>query len=599
MLKPKKLQKGGHPALNYADRIKAKEVTDKNKNIDWVKRGIDVANGKVDWKQGNSTHLMESFEGGVPYKNVFGTAPSIGPKGESKQPIWFDNAEDRDAYAKNGLIPHYQNGKNKVVLNNVQVSDNTRVPKVDYSLSVKKEIHPPLVRKWLDISLLDTIEQDDRNKKSNDLVKYTESTLNSPMYKKRLERQIKDGKMGGNSGFIIDVLKSNLQSARHSIFPPTKEDYAGGIYDSLKHTYSINYKDKNRNPNESTIHELSHSTTRGEEHLINPETFNKNYKSSDDRDNEYFSSPTEIKARLDVARYFLNKNSKTNPNLMEIKKSDVDFLEKNKSKSTNINDLFEIFNNDKSEILRLLNRTAMNETNPKFLAKQGGQLNHLSEIDKKRKELYDGYDFSIPDNPNRNKKYLVFPKGTKKLTMKRPGISPIEVYLDGKKSIMQPGTELDVSPYSSIIEKNPMFQSGGVADGFSGYLGEYRNLTDQEQQDYSGLNFTAINRDTNLKVQKQPLNFLGMFNRNRNQVRTPRFQETKMKRYFQQGGVLQVNGKTGQPETIVHSGARIFSREHTAQLLKTWQSGDANALGELVLKIYNIQEKQKPEYTNE
>jgi hypothetical protein len=1017
-------QKGGHPGLNYADRVMAKEVTEKHKNIDWVKRGIDVANNKVDWKQGNSTHLMETFEGGIPYKNVFGTAPSIGPKGESKQPIWFDNAADRDAYAKNGLIPHYQKGKKKIVLappaQKGMVAESTGYKPQDLSLSVKQAqkeatdkaniqklqsiVGNPVVSNFRQETvgpgsgLPDTDIRSDKYKgnpnsafmgnvdaqkfhndvigmalptpgidkigklgtvmsgvksvakplvkkiinpiakKSNDLVPFAKMDkfkINTEISPYDAIAQKQPWQIEELPGLHLKSTMSNNPKGLHTLIAPKdgsintenalkfiKNNEGEAKYNFIKNIFgdnilpkmdynlfrkkiqdnlitldkefleknsnfgisSLKYPSANRksydtaiesvkeqikiyenalslnpksteqelrvfqhdqealqsakeqlvnnlneykllplenktilfsNKNKFGIGSFAHDNpkeTLGHAHFLidaeTPDVLTLTQMQSDAFQGTHRNMPNNIEdavARLSrnpeneliqnevenfAQKQLLDKNHQerylqeiidyagkrgdmnkirvptpetaakvqghnwrpssandsvikaykeslnslkdlnTNHSLQKELQSKITILEKYAEQPKTIKKLYgeepklitdgkgntwyefnipDNFKKGKGEIkafattgaaagLGTLGAVKYNQQQKKPMAfKQGGKLNHLSEIDKQRK----GYNYDSPfkDLPqitinsdtittmkspsirgtayykNGTKKTLVIPKG---VIHKEPNMVK---YVENNPYKFQQGGEYDTIPSPQIVgkekwktltqeekkvfknnrafknkaqlnrnyfkenikdginygiedtrdfihdfsyllkdefnstfrpnkDKNELkrksigtpkfsYQQGGVTDGFSGYLGQYRNLTDQEQQDYSGLNFTAINRDTNLKVQKQPFNFLGMFNRNKNQVRTPRFQDTKMSRYFQQGGVLQVNGETGQPETIVHSGARIFSREHTNQLIKTWKSGNIEALGSLVVKIYNIQEKQKPEYTNE
>jgi len=59
---------------------------------------------------------------------------------------------------------------------------------------------------------------------------------------------------------------------------------------------------------------------------------------------------------------------------------------------------------------------------------------------------------------------------------------------------------------------------------------------------------------------------------------------------------LQILNDKGEVVANISPGARIFSREHTKELIKNYKKGDKNALAEAIVKILDIQDNQKPDY---
>jgi hypothetical protein len=71
---------------------------------------------------------------------------------------------------------------------------------------------------------------------------------------------------------------------------------------------------------------------------------------------------------------------------------------------------------------------------------------------------------------------------------------------------------------------------------------------------------------------------------------------------LKKGGMIQLNGKTGQPEAVLAGNERIFSREDTRRFFslvdKAGDTGALQALGQAVLKAIETQDSRPPEYTN-
>ena len=59
---------------------------------------------------------------------------------------------------------------------------------------------------------------------------------------------------------------------------------------------------------------------------------------------------------------------------------------------------------------------------------------------------------------------------------------------------------------------------------------------------------------------------------------------------------LQVLNENGEVVANIDPGARIFSREHTQELLKSFKKGDKLELAKNMINILNIQDNQDPEY---
>lgn len=63
-----------------------------------------------------------------------------------------------------------------------------------------------------------------------------------------------------------------------------------------------------------------------------------------------------------------------------------------------------------------------------------------------------------------------------------------------------------------------------------------------------------------------------------------------------EAGRLQVLNDGGEVVANIDSGARIFSRPHTKELISKLKSGDKKALAEAMIKILDIQDNQEQDY---
>jgi len=61
-------------------------------------------------------------------------------------------------------------------------------------------------------------------------------------------------------------------------------------------------------------------------------------------------------------------------------------------------------------------------------------------------------------------------------------------------------------------------------------------------------------------------------------------------------GRLQILNDDGEVVANIDSGARIFSREHTKELIKKFKDGDKMALADSMINILGIQDGQDPDY---
>lgn len=61
-------------------------------------------------------------------------------------------------------------------------------------------------------------------------------------------------------------------------------------------------------------------------------------------------------------------------------------------------------------------------------------------------------------------------------------------------------------------------------------------------------------------------------------------------------GKLQILNTHGEVVANIAPGSRIFSREHTKELIKKYKAGDEAALAEFMLHVLDIQDKQEPDY---
>jgi uncharacterized membrane protein (UPF0127 family) len=59
---------------------------------------------------------------------------------------------------------------------------------------------------------------------------------------------------------------------------------------------------------------------------------------------------------------------------------------------------------------------------------------------------------------------------------------------------------------------------------------------------------------------------------------------------------LQILNTDGEVVVNISNGSRIFSREHTAELIKKFKSGDSVGLAESMINIIDIHNKQKSQY---
>jgi uncharacterized membrane protein (UPF0127 family) len=63
-------------------------------------------------------------------------------------------------------------------------------------------------------------------------------------------------------------------------------------------------------------------------------------------------------------------------------------------------------------------------------------------------------------------------------------------------------------------------------------------------------------------------------------------------------GRLQILNEDGEVVANIDSGSRIFSREHTKELIKLHKGGDITALAQSMIKILDIQDSQKQEHVD-
>jgi len=63
-------------------------------------------------------------------------------------------------------------------------------------------------------------------------------------------------------------------------------------------------------------------------------------------------------------------------------------------------------------------------------------------------------------------------------------------------------------------------------------------------------------------------------------------------------GKMQLLDKNGNVALNIDAGARIFSREHTAELLRLKVAGNTTAIAQLMLEILDKQDNQKQEYVS-
>lgn len=70
--------------------------------------------------------------------------------------------------------------------------------------------------------------------------------------------------------------------------------------------------------------------------------------------------------------------------------------------------------------------------------------------------------------------------------------------------------------------------------------------------------------------------------------------------YPKKNSMHQLNGKTGEVETTIKGGERIFSREDTKMIVSMVQNDtDSGQLGKFVCSAIKKQDSRKPEYTKD
>lgn len=60
--------------------------------------------------------------------------------------------------------------------------------------------------------------------------------------------------------------------------------------------------------------------------------------------------------------------------------------------------------------------------------------------------------------------------------------------------------------------------------------------------------------------------------------------------------MLQILNDKGEVVANIDSGSRIFSREHTAEMIKKYKKGDKLALAEYMIEVLDIQDNQEQDY---
>ncbi len=121
------------------------------------------------------------------------------------------------------------------------------------------------------------------------------------------------------------------------------------------------------------------------------------------------------------------------------------------------------------------------------------------------------------------------------------------------------------------------------------HIGLFDNTGDSKHLDQLGKIITHI-------VRNETIDFSGKFP----DMASSLFSKPLKK---QEGGMIQINGKSGEEEAVLKGGERIFSRPDTRNLIQKAkepnESVDFNALGKMVYDMIKLQDKRKPEYVSE
>ena len=231
---------------------------------------------------------------------------------------------------------------------------------------------------------------------------FLKSMANSPLFEERYSRMTGDTK--GSSKFKesinnnLDTLKADYEPGfTPSPFMFTRADaYYAGSPKAWKNTgftnpltkeemkdYSHSVFTRNSDPS-NRIHEISHGSTRGLLNLENPFKFS-NKKEIDpkyfnDNGEEYFTKPTEIKARVDAVRKYMKDANVYDATTQPFTEKEYDYLQKTISEPTKgpwsgyKNQMEELLNPfDKEEVIRMFNDIVQTDSKGGLTKAQDGK----------------------------------------------------------------------------------------------------------------------------------------------------------------------------------------------------------------------------------
>jgi hypothetical protein len=237
---------------------------------------------------------------------------------------------------------------------------------------------------------------DDKNKNltSEDNKQFLKNMSNSPLFAERYSKMT-----GSNNPLEVSKYKEDLNTNLNSVKLVDndlilKYRKADAAYIPSYHTiYEKKEKDENRYPL-NNLHELSHSSTKGELVFKNPYTYNPTeeyYKNEEMK--KYLTQPTETKARVDVGRKLLLNNGQYDPINERFTEDGYEKLKLFGENNQNVQDL--IKNYSKEDVIRMFNDITYNKNNNQLpIARYGG----IQKFGDGGKKSFNDWYKTVPSN---------------------------------------------------------------------------------------------------------------------------------------------------------------------------------------------------------